>query len=245
MYRPTGHAPRARTGRRLLVVVLAGAALAAVALLWWAGTSGGPGGAGSAAPGERQDPAAEAGYLAPAVAAADPVASAVAWLQATRSVSYADGSPSGWVDSGPARRDRPSGRGLRAAARRQRGSRLAGLRRRGMRERRDRRLRRHPAGGPAHRQRGERAGRGSAHHHLPTRRRRPADRRRIWRRRSPCSAPRAACGSSTASSTERAPPGSFGIVEPRRRRARVGAGMPGRSSSGLSAAEPPRPRRRG
>ena len=45
----------------------------------------------------QQDPAAEAGYLAPAVAAADPVASAVAWLQATRSVSYADGSPSGWV----------------------------------------------------------------------------------------------------------------------------------------------------
>ena len=97
MYRPTGYAPRARTGRRLLVVVLAGAALAAVALLWWAGTSGGPGGAGSAAPGDRQDSAAEAGYLAPAVAAADPVASAVAWLQATRSVSYADGSPSGWV----------------------------------------------------------------------------------------------------------------------------------------------------
>ena len=96
MDRPTGYAPRARTGRRLLVVVLAGAALAAAALLWWAGTSGGPGGAGSAAPEERQDPAAEAGYLAPAVAA-DPVASAVAWLQATRSVSYADGSPSGWV----------------------------------------------------------------------------------------------------------------------------------------------------
>ena len=54
--------------------------------------------AGSAAPAEQQNPAAEGGYLAPAVAAADPVASAVAWLQATRSVSYADGSPSGWVD---------------------------------------------------------------------------------------------------------------------------------------------------
>jgi hypothetical protein len=97
MDRPTGHAPRARTGRRLLVVVLAGAALAAAALLWWAGTSGGPGGAGSAAPEERQDSAA-GGYLASAVGAADPVASAVAWLGATRSVSYADGSPSGWVD---------------------------------------------------------------------------------------------------------------------------------------------------
>jgi len=97
MDRPTGHAPRARTGRRLLVVVLAGAALAAVALLWWAGTSGGPGGAGSAAPGDRRD-AAAGGYLASAVGAADAVASAVAWLGATRSVSYADGSPSGWVD---------------------------------------------------------------------------------------------------------------------------------------------------
>ena len=56
MYRPTGHAPRARTGRRLLVVVLAGAALAAVALLWWAGTCGGPGGVGSAGPVKQQNP---------------------------------------------------------------------------------------------------------------------------------------------------------------------------------------------
>ena len=81
-------AARGRAGRRG-----AGGGRAAVV----GRTSGGPGGAGSAAPGDRQDPVAAAGYLAPAVAAADPVASAVAWLQATRSLSYADGSPSGWV----------------------------------------------------------------------------------------------------------------------------------------------------
>ena len=97
MFRPRGYAPRAGNGRRVLVVVLAGAALAAVTVLWSDGTSGGPGGAGSAAPEEQQNPAPVAEYPASAVAAADPVASAVAWLQATRSVSYADGSPSGWV----------------------------------------------------------------------------------------------------------------------------------------------------
>ena len=96
MSRPTGYAPRARTGRRLLVVVLAGAALVAAATLCWAGNHSGPG-AGSPGPVDRQDPAAGGGYLAPAVAATDPVASAVAWLQATRSVSYADGFPSDWV----------------------------------------------------------------------------------------------------------------------------------------------------
>jgi hypothetical protein len=97
MSRPRGYAPRAGNGRRVLVVVLAGAALAAVTVLWSAGTSGGPGGAGSAAPEEQQNPAPVAGYLASAVAATDPVASAVAWLQVTRSLSYADGSASGWV----------------------------------------------------------------------------------------------------------------------------------------------------
>lgn len=80
------------------MVVLAAAALVAVAMLWWAGTGGGPGGEGSADPVEQQNPALSGGYLASAVAAADPVASAVAWLGATRSVSYADGSLSGWVD---------------------------------------------------------------------------------------------------------------------------------------------------
>jgi hypothetical protein len=96
MYRPTGYVPRARTGRRRLGVLVAGA-LVAAATLWCAGNSGWPG-AGSAGPGGQQTPAVEGGYLAPAVAATDPVVSAVAWLQATRSVSYADGSPSGWVD---------------------------------------------------------------------------------------------------------------------------------------------------
>src|SRR5690348_4040860 len=106
MSRPTGYAPRARTGRRRLVVVLAGAALVAAATLWWAGTNSGPG-AGSPGPSQQQNPAAEGGYLAPAVAAADPVASAVAWLRATRSISYADGSASGWVDrAGPVVTDR-------------------------------------------------------------------------------------------------------------------------------------------
>jgi hypothetical protein len=79
------------------VVVLAGAALVAAGTLWWAGNDSGPG-AGSPGPVDRQDPAAGGGYLAPAVAAADPVDSAVAWLGATRSVSYAGGSASGWVD---------------------------------------------------------------------------------------------------------------------------------------------------
>ena len=102
MYRPTGYAPRARTGRRLLVVVLAGAALVAVATLWWAGTSGGPGGAGSAGPAEQQNPAAEGGYLAPAVAAADPVASAVAWLRRrARSAMPTGRRPAGWTGPGP------------------------------------------------------------------------------------------------------------------------------------------------
>ena len=100
MDRRTGYAARARTGtgRRLPLVVLVAAALVTVALLWWAGTSRGPRGAGSAGPVEQQNPAAEGGYLAPAVAATDPVASAMAWLGATRSVSYTDGSPSRWVD---------------------------------------------------------------------------------------------------------------------------------------------------
>jgi hypothetical protein len=41
------------------------------------------------------------------VAAADPVDSAVAWLGATRSISFADGSASGWVDrAGPVVTDR-------------------------------------------------------------------------------------------------------------------------------------------
>ena len=96
MYRPTGYAPRPRTGRRRLVLVLAGAALVAAATLWWAGNSSWPG-AGSRGPSEPQNPPAQGGYLVPAVAATDPVASAVAWLGATRSVSYADGSASGWV----------------------------------------------------------------------------------------------------------------------------------------------------
>jgi hypothetical protein len=86
----------ARTGRRRLGVVLAGAALVVAATLWWAGNGSGPG-PGSAGPVEQQNPAAEGGHLMPAVAATDPVASAVAWLQATRSLSYANGSASGWV----------------------------------------------------------------------------------------------------------------------------------------------------
>jgi hypothetical protein len=86
--------------------MLAGAALVAAATLWWAGNNSGPG-ASSRGPSEQQSPAAEGGYLAPAVAAANPVDSAVAWLGATRSISYADGSASSWVDrAGPVVTDR-------------------------------------------------------------------------------------------------------------------------------------------
>ena len=81
----------------MLVVVRAVGALVAAAMLWWA-ISGSGAGAGSPGPSEPQNAGAAGGYLAVAVAATDPVASAVAWLQAARSVSYADGSPSGWVD---------------------------------------------------------------------------------------------------------------------------------------------------
>jgi hypothetical protein len=91
MYPPT-RTPRRRTARTLLVVVLVGLALVAGVVLWQAESPGTvqPG----ASPTDRsapQDPAGT-GYLAPAVPAADPVASAVAWLQATRSLSFADGA---------------------------------------------------------------------------------------------------------------------------------------------------------
>ena len=96
MYPPT-RTPRRRTARTLLVVVLVGLALVAGVVLWQAESPGTvqPG----ASPTDRsspQDPAGT-GYLAPAVPAADPVASAVAWLQATRSLSFADGAPSSWT----------------------------------------------------------------------------------------------------------------------------------------------------
>src|SRR4051812_289443 len=96
MYPPT-KTPRRRTARTLLVVVLVGLALVAGVVLWQAESPAtvqpGASPTDSSSP---QDPAAT-GYLPPAVPAADPVASAVAWLQATRSLSFADGAPSSWT----------------------------------------------------------------------------------------------------------------------------------------------------
>src|SRR4051794_34289434 len=121
MYPPTTRTPRRRTARTLLVVVLVGLALVAGVVLWQAERPGTvePG----ASPTDRsapQDPAGT-GYLAPAVPAADPVASAVAWLQATRSLSFADGGTVELDCTGPAGRHRPTGGWLRPAPRRRRG----------------------------------------------------------------------------------------------------------------------------
>lgn len=97
MYPTTRPRRRGRTRLAVAGILLAGLLLAAVAVLWQAEsaesvrpeqTSAGPPTAQDRAGG---------GHLPAAVAATDPVVSAVAWLQATRSLSYAE-PPSGWID---------------------------------------------------------------------------------------------------------------------------------------------------
>src|SRR4051812_7550129 len=97
MARPTRYQAGGRTGRgRLAAALVALLAVLAAAAVWWQAadsadhgtTAGDPRNAGAG-----QNPVAAGGYLPTAVAGSDPVSSAVAWLQATRSVSYTDVSP--------------------------------------------------------------------------------------------------------------------------------------------------------